>query len=141
MGYRLRAAVAAQSIAFLAACPETTGPTEKLEVDLEFGIDRPQTEPAFVVEAGTGEIIVRGNFEAACRPYSASVRADVTDGDLGLHVYAHQPTDGCRQVLDTAGYQAIIRDVPAGTYSLFVFHEYPSGATTLYLMESQVVVP
>lgn len=140
MGYRLKAAVAALSVTFLAGCPETTGPTEKLAVDLEFGIDRPQTEPAFVVEPGTGEITVRGNFEAPCS-LSASAGADVTDDDLSLRVYPHQPRDGCRQVLDTVGYQAVIRGIPAGTYMLSIFHEYPGSVTTLFSIRPLVVVP
>lgn len=138
--YRLKAAAAALYIAFLTGCPPTTGPTEELEADFEWGINRLQTEPAFVVNSGTGEITLRGYFETPCTPFSAIARAEVTDNHITLTVYARQP-EGCRQVLGTVGYQAIIRGVPAGTYALFVSHTYPiSSATVGVMMEPQVVV-
>lgn len=140
MRYRLKAAVAALSMAFLAGCPPTTGPTEELEVEFAWGIDRPQTEPEFVVEPGTGEITLRGSYETPCSGYTAIGRAETTDNHITLNVYGRQP-DGCRQAVGTVGYQAKIRAVPPGTYVVSVAHNHPvSGATTLILVGSQVVV-
>lgn len=140
MRYWLRGAVAVLSIVFLAGCPDSTGPTEELAVDFAFGIDRPQTEPAFVVNPGTGEITIRGYYETLCSGYSATVRAYTTDNRLTLYVYGRQP-DGCRHVISTVGYQAIIRAIPAGTYEVSVAHNNPiNDATTRILVGSQVVV-
>jgi hypothetical protein len=140
MRYRLKAAVAALSIAFLTACPPTTGPTEELDVDLRWGIERLQTEPAFVVEPGTGEIVIRGYFETPCTPYAARAVADLTDNHVSLVLYARQP-EGCRQAIDTVGYEATIHGVPPRTYTLFVSHTYHTGATELFMADSQVAVP
>jgi hypothetical protein len=46
--------------ALLAACSSATGPGDGRSVDLAFGIDRLQTEPAFVVSDGNGEVKIRG---------------------------------------------------------------------------------
>lgn len=140
MGYRLKAAVAVLSIAFLAGCPATTGPTEKLDVDFEWGINRLQTEPAFVVNPRTGEITIRGYYETPCGGYSAIGRAETTDNHLTLYVYGRQP-DPCPREIGSVGYQATIRAVPPGTYDVSVAHNYPiSNATTLILVGSQVVI-
>lgn len=137
---RLAAAALVASIAFLAACPDSTGPTESLEVDFAFGINRLQTEPAFVVNPGTGEITLRGYFEAPCTPYSATARAHVTDNHITLNVYGREP-DACRHAIGAVGYQATLRAIPAGTYEVNVIHNYPiSNATVLFLAGSQVVV-
>ena len=140
MRYRLKTAVAALSIAVLAGCPATTGPTEELDVDFEWGINRLQTEPAFVVNPGTGEVTLRGNYETPCSGYTAVGRAQTTDNHLVLYVNGRQP-DGCRQAVGSVGYQATIRAIPPGTYAVSVAHNYPvSGATNLILVGSQVVI-
>ena len=140
MLYRLKAAFAMLSIACLAACPDSTGPTEKLAIDFEFGISRLQTEPAFVLNPGTGEITIRGYFERPCSPYSAIARAEMTDNHITLHVRGIQP-DACFGAIGSVGYQAIIRGVPAGTYAVAAAHTDPiSDATTLTLLGTQVSV-
>lgn len=143
MGYRLKAAAAALSIAFLAACAdptESTGRTEELEVALEFDIKRLQTEPAFVVNAGTGEITIRGYYVEMCGGYTGTARAELTDNRLTLYVHGIQPS-GCRQSIESVGYQATIRAVPAGTYAVDVGHTGPTNTlTTPITLASQVVV-
>jgi hypothetical protein len=145
MGYRLKAAAAALAIAFLAACADPMGRTTKeltkeLEVDLEFGIKRLQTEPAFVVNAGTGEITIRGYYVASCGGYTATARAQLTDNHLTLYVHGVQPS-GCRQSISSVGYQATIRAVPAGTYDVDAAHTYPTNKPmTQITLASQVVV-
>lgn len=140
MGYRLKAAVTVLSIAFLAGCPDSTGPTEELAVDFEFGINRLQTEPAFVLNPGTGEITIRGYLETQCTPYSASARAELTDNHITLDVRGRQP-DGCRQEIGAVGYQATIRGVPAGTYAVAAAHTNPvNDATTATMLGLQAVV-
>ncbi len=105
----------------LAACSDATGATQPQRVDLDFRIERLQTEPAFVVSDGNGEVKIRGNFLAPCSGYQGSAEADVL-----LHVLTVRLTGTqngiCFAALENIGYQATVHNVPPGVYRLVVVH-------------------
>jgi hypothetical protein len=105
----------------LAACSDATGATRQ-RVDLDFGIQRLQTEPAFVVSDGGGEVKIRGYFQAPCSAYEADADAIASQGVLTVRVTASYTGAPCLDVVASIGYEANVRDVPSGTYRLRVVH-------------------
>jgi hypothetical protein len=105
----------------LAACSNATGPGNGHSVDLAFRIDRLQTEPAFVVSGGGGEVRIRGYFLAPCSGYQGSAEADVSMGGLTVQVTGTQ-SGPCFAATESIGYEATVRDVPPGSYRLLVVH-------------------
>jgi hypothetical protein len=104
-----------------AACSDATGATQPGSVDLDFRIERLQTEPEFVVRDGNGEVKIRGNFLAPCSGYQGTAEADVLLHVLTVRVTGTQ-NGICFAALENIGYEATVRDVPPGTYRLVVVH-------------------
>lgn len=108
--------------ALLAACSDATGPGSAKDVDLDFGIERLSTEPAFVVSDGNREVKIRGNFLAPCSAYRGDADAVASAGVLTVRLTASNTGEPCLGVLTSIGYEANVRDVPSGTYRLRVVH-------------------
>lgn len=73
MSYRKIAALLLACL--LPACDDPVAPTPA-EVDLAFAIQRPQTEPRFLVTEAGGEVTVRGYMLTPCLGYKARAEAD-----------------------------------------------------------------
>lgn len=124
----------------LAACSDATGAMRQ-RVDLEFGIQRLQTEPAFVVSDGNSEVKIRGYFQAPCSAYEADADAIASQGVLTVRLTASYTGAPCLDVLASIGYEANVRDVPSGTYRLRVVHAIEGGTRAGELvLDSSVVV-
>jgi hypothetical protein len=137
MSYKLKAALLLPLL--LAACDEPAGPTAA-PVDFMYDIQREQTEPAFVVREADGEVSVRGNFPTPCVYYGARAEAERSGGTLKVRVIGmHHGL--CFAALGSYGYQATLREVPAGEYRLRVEHVYPeSDRSTTVALDARVRV-
>jgi hypothetical protein len=109
-----------------AACSDTTGVPDGRRVDLEFGIERLQTEPAFVVSDGNGELKIRGYFHAPCSGYVADAEAIVAAGVILVRVAA-TPHGFCFGAIADIGYEATVHDLSSGSYRLRVVHTLPGS--------------
>lgn len=123
----------------LSACGDPSGPTPA-QVDLAFGIQRPQTEPSFLVSEGDGEVTVRGYLGTPCLGYNARAEAERSSRTVELRIVAIDP-GGCLTAIGNYGYQATVRGLPAGDYRLRVVHVYPgSDWSTTEAIDTQVRV-
>ena len=122
MDRRIRLSLALLFAGFLTACSDATGVPDPRPVDLAFRIERLQSEPEFVVSDGNGEVKIRGYFHAPCSGYQGSAAAAVALGVLTVRLTGTQ-NGICFHVLESIGYEAIVRDVPSGSYRLLVVHE------------------
>jgi hypothetical protein len=109
-------------------------------VDLDFGIQRLQTEPAFVVSDGNGEVKIRGTFRAPCTSYRGDADATVSPGVLTVRLTASNTGIPCLEVLTDFGYEANVRDVPSGTYRLRVVHAVAGSSGGEIVLDTPIVV-
>lgn len=124
----------------LAACSDATGPRSGPTVDLAFGIQRLQTEPAFVVSDGDGAVTIRGYFQAPCSGYQASAEADVSRGVLTVRLIGTQ-NGPCFAAIQSIGYEVTVRNLPPASYHLLVVHEIAgSTGSDHVVLESSVHV-
>ncbi|MBW3572623.1 MAG: hypothetical protein KY467_16085 [Gemmatimonadetes bacterium] len=141
MRHRVLAAAALLLSAALAAC--SGNPAASIrgpEVDLAFGIQRLQNEPAFVVTGGVGEVTIRGYFRAPCTPYEARAETDLATGTLTVRLLGQQPR-ACRDAVVNLGYQADVRALAAGEYRLHVIHTLPATSWPAEMVvDTQVTV-
>jgi hypothetical protein len=90
---------------------------------------------------GTGTVTVRGSMPAPNPCYTLSGAAASEGRTLTLTVTG-RPGDGmCAQMIATLGYDATLRGVPAGSYTLRVVHTYVgTGWETQTAMTQEVQV-
>ena len=116
------------------ACDSSTGP-ERVESTLDFGIQRPQTEPAFLVTPSEDAIHIRGYFEELCTGYTAQSRATLENGVLKVTISGRHP-DACHPAITSIGYEATVT-APRSFASLVVVHEWKGTnmpADTVYTL-------
>jgi hypothetical protein len=131
----LRQSFALLFAGLVAACGDATGPGSVKDVDLDFGIQRIETEPAFVVSDVNGEVKIRGTFEAPCASFRGDAEAVESGGVLTVRLTATNTGIPCLDVLASIGYEANVRDVASGTYRLRVVHVVSS-----HPQEGQIVL-
>ncbi len=90
---------------------------------------------------GTGTVAVRGTISTPNPCYALSGTAAREGSTLTLTVSARSNAEVCIQVIGTLGYDATLRGVPAGSYTLRVVHTYAgTGWETQTAMTQQVQV-
>lgn len=121
----------------LPACGDATG-SQPADVDFVFDIERPQTEPEFLVSQGAGAVTVRGNLATPCVGYNARAEARHSAGTLEVRIIAVNP-GLCFHALGNYGYQATVRNLPYGDYRLRVVHAWPdTGWRTIEPVDTHV---
>jgi hypothetical protein len=123
----------------LAGCDDATAP-QPAAVDLAFDIERPQTEPPFLVSDGDGQVTVRGTLRTPCIGYTARAAAKRVLRTVEVRIIGINP-GLCFHALGNYGYQATVRGLPAGEYHLRVVHTWPeTGWGTDQVVDTQVRV-
>lgn len=123
----------------LTACDDATG-SQQAAVDFAFDIQRPPTEPEFLVSDGTGQVTVRGNFSTPCVAYHARAEASRSSGTLEVRIIGVDPGP-CFDAIGNYGYQATVRNLPSGDYRLRVVHAWPAtGWRTTQTVDTHVRV-
>jgi hypothetical protein len=90
---------------------------------------------------GTGTVAVRGTISTPNPCYALSGTAAREGSTLTLTVSARSNAEVCIQSIGTLGYDATLRGVPAGSYTLRVVHTYVgTGWETQTAMTQQVQV-
>ncbi len=103
-----------------------------------------QREPGTAADAatgGAGTVTVGGTVSTPNPCHTLSGAAAREGSTLTLTVTARSNADMCIQSIGSLGFDATLRGVPAGSYTLRVVHTYPgSGWETKTAMTQQVQV-
>ena len=111
-------------IPFAFACESSTDSGEPVDVAFDFGIQRPQIEPAFMVQStDDGDVIVRGYYEALCTPYLADAKSRL-DGNVLILTVTGRASDACHHAITPIGYQARVDGVADDIATVRVMHEW-----------------
>jgi len=90
---------------------------------------------------GTGTVAVRGTISTPNPCYALSGTAARDGSTLTLTVSARSTAEACIQSIGTLAFDATLRGVPAGSYTLRVLHTYGgTGWETKTAMTQQVQV-
>ncbi len=100
------------------AAPAPGGP---ITVELT---QRAATDATGSATGGTGTVAVRGTVTTPTPCHALSGAAASEGRTITLTVTARSNAEMCVQALGTLGYEATLRGVPAGSYTLRVVHAY-----------------
>jgi hypothetical protein len=115
--------------------PASVGP---ITVELK---QREQGEAPNAATGGAGTVTVSGTVSTPNPCHALSGTAAREGSTLTLTVSARSNAEMCIQSIGAIGFDATIRGVPAGSYTLRVVHTYPgSGWETKTAMTQQVQV-
>jgi hypothetical protein len=118
------------------------GPDPQLTVELSSRpVQSPDDEDWARATGGQGRIAVEGSITTPTPCYTLAGRARRDGRTVTLTVAAERKEGGCIQMIAGFRYDAAVRGLPAGTYTLRVQHAYAgTGWETRTAAETQVEV-
>ena len=143
----LRHACAALLVIAVAGCDLWTEPDDGVPPgsrlpasDFRAWLARSGDEPVpdFDVRGEAGQIALQGAFGTAVPCYTFEAYADARGRTIDLSVVAQSYGDACITVIATFGYEGVIRDLAAGTYTFRLSHVYHGESTKV--LETEVTV-